>query len=69
MSKHELKKEYIGLSIEEENNVAKENNWQIYVGNSKWEELYDADESCRHLVKGSSGGGVECVKCGGWFCY
>lgn len=34
--------------------------------------LYDADPKCRHSIRAKSmneGGGVECRKCKGWFCY
>lgn len=33
------------------------------------ESLYDADPECQHNIVDSSGGGVRCTKCGGWFCY
>lgn len=33
------------------------------------EELYDADPNCKHIIVEADGGGVECTKCGGWFCY
>lgn len=32
------------------------------------QELYDADEECEHEIKEKMSG-IECVKCGGWFCY
>ena len=32
-------------------------------------ELWDADPNCWHEIKSSSGGGVHCTKCRGWFCY
>lgn len=35
----------------------------------KTEELYEADADCNHVIKNSCGGGVECMRCGGWFCY
>lgn len=31
--------------------------------------LYDSDENCDHIIKASLSGGIECMKCGGWFCY
>lgn len=31
-------------------------------------ELYEADEGCNHIVKSADGGGIECMRCGGWFC-
>ncbi len=31
--------------------------------------LYDADENCEHDEQPALGGGVKCVKCGGWFCF
>lgn len=35
-----------------------------------WENiLYDADEECDHDVQSASGGGTECTKCKGWFCF
>lgn len=30
--------------------------------------LYNADPKCDHQIK-SKWSGIECVKCGGWFCY
>lgn len=33
------------------------------------EELWDADPNCEHEITYPPGGGVKCVKCGGWFCY
>lgn len=38
----------------------------------KGEVLYDADPNCKHEVRAKEmheGGGVECRKCKGWFCY
>jgi hypothetical protein len=37
-------------------------------------EIYDGylhkdDKNCKHLIDTSKWSGVECVKCGGWFCY
>lgn len=37
--------------------------------NSKFNELYNADENCKHEIIHASGGGIKCIKCGGWFCY
>lgn len=31
--------------------------------------LWDADPNCEHVEEAQSGGGVKCIKCGGWFCY
>lgn len=31
--------------------------------------LFNADENCRHAVKGAPGGGVKCGKCSAWFCF
>ena len=36
------------------------------------EELWGADPDCDHEIRAktmSEGGGIECVKCKGWFCY
>lgn len=33
------------------------------------DELWNADPNCKHRIECASGGGVRCVKCGGWFCY
>lgn len=33
------------------------------------EELYQADPKCDHYIIPASGGGIKCIKCGGWFCY
>ena len=36
------------------------------------EELWGADPNCEHDIRAktmSEGGGVECTKCKGWFCY
>lgn len=38
-------------------------------GTTKFDELYDADPDCKHNVVSSSGGGVHCTKCTGWFCF
>jgi hypothetical protein len=32
-------------------------------------ELWDANLSCRHKIRSARGGGVVCVKCGGWCCF
>lgn len=32
-------------------------------------ELWDADPDCEHDIKPAFGGGVNCTKCGGWFCF
>ncbi len=37
--------------------------------NGDWDDnLFDADPNCIHEIK-NKWSGVECVKCGGWFCY
>ena len=33
------------------------------------EELWDANPNCKHKIINASGGGVKCIKCGGWFCF
>ena len=33
------------------------------------EELWDADPKCDHEIIDPPGGGIKCIKCGGWFCY
>lgn len=33
------------------------------------DELWGGDDNCEHQVYGKPRGGIECVKCGGWFCY
>ena len=35
----------------------------------KEEELWDADDDCDHEIEDAPGGGVRCVKCGGWMCF
>ena len=30
--------------------------------------LCNADPNCKHEVYSASGGGVKCIKCGGWYC-
>jgi hypothetical protein len=32
-------------------------------------ELWDADPNCDHEIRSAQGGGEECSKCSGWFCY
>ena len=32
------------------------------------DELFGADPDCVHIIK-SKWSGVECIKCGAWFCY
>ena len=33
------------------------------------EELWDANPNCKHKIINASGGGVKCIKYGGWFCF
>lgn len=33
------------------------------------DELYDADPNCDHETVDVPGGGINCTKCHGWFCY
>lgn len=40
-----------------------------YVDKEGTEELFEAEDNCTHVIKTSTGGGVECMRCGGWFCY
>ena len=37
-------------------------------GKLTW-NLWDADPDCDHEVVDAPGGGVVCLKCGGWFCW
>jgi hypothetical protein len=37
-------------------------------GYTERNKLYNADPNCKHEVYGASGGGVKCIKCGGWYC-
>jgi len=35
-------------------------------------KLYNADPNCQHSIRAKElweGGGIECRKCKGWFCY
>ncbi len=32
-------------------------------------ELWGAHAYCWHELEDKSGGGVECIHCGGWFCF
>jgi hypothetical protein len=32
-------------------------------------DLFDEDPDCLHILSPRPGGGVECSKCKGWFCY
>lgn len=38
-------------------------------GDTNFNELYDADPNCIHVVRGGWGGGLHCEKCKGWFCF
>lgn len=38
-------------------------------GNSEYDELWEADDSCRHEIVSAAGGWIRCTKCTGWFCY
>lgn len=31
--------------------------------------LWNALVGCDHDIKCAPGGGIKCIKCGGWFCY
>jgi len=33
------------------------------------EELWEADPDCKHNIADDPGGGIKCIKCGGWFCF
>lgn len=66
MSKHSVVPRYCNLTKEEEDELVKE---RLLYREGEEDYLFDADEDCHHLTRGASGGGVECVKCGGWFCY
>jgi hypothetical protein len=38
----------------------------------EWGTLYHADPNCQHDMRAkgwNEGGGIECRKCKGWFCY
>lgn len=30
--------------------------------------LWGAEVGCEHEIQLANGGGIKCVKCGGWFC-
>lgn len=32
-------------------------------------DLFNADPACKHVIRQGENGGVQCVKCGGWFCF
>ncbi|WP_275372675.1 hypothetical protein [Clostridium tertium] len=37
---------------------------------SNWNELYDADPNCVHVLHSTMiGGGLRCKKCSGWICW
>lgn len=73
MTKHAIIEKYANLSEKEEDELIKNHGFSRVIDESSelysWmDKLYQADENCKHLTRCASGGGIECVKCGGWFC-
>jgi hypothetical protein len=53
----------------EEEDKKKQNNTKVTKHNKDEEELWNADPNCKHKIVNANGGGIRCIKCGGWFCY